>query len=62
MPVQAQPGGRLLFHFLTPRRARIDTELQYPGAAGGSWFREAADFVPLNDPVDNRAAAALLEP
>ncbi len=59
MPVQSQPAGRVLYHFLTPRRARIDTDLTYPGTAGGQWLRERAEFVPLNDPVDNRAAAAL---
>jgi hypothetical protein len=49
-------------HFITPTRARMDMALQYPGAAGGSWNRTAVQFVPLNDPVDNRAAAALLDP
>lgn len=61
MPVQSQPAGRLLYHFLTPRRARIDTDLSYPGAAGGQWQRLNADFVPLNDPVDNREAVAAFE-
>lgn len=56
MPVRTQPAGIALFHFLTPRRARIDTALQYPGSAGGAWTRTSIDFVPLNDPVDNREA------
>ncbi|MGQ0799846.1 MAG: M14 family zinc carboxypeptidase [Pseudomarimonas sp.] len=58
MPVQAQPAGDLLVHFLSPRRARVDTNLLYPGANGGSWIRSRADFVPLNDSVDNSEAAA----
>ncbi len=58
MPVRTQPAGTALFHFLTPRRARIDTALQYPGNAGGAWTRANIDFVPLNDPVDNREAVA----
>jgi len=57
MPVQSQPAGDLLVHFLSPRRARVDTNLLYPGANGGTWIRTRADFVPLNDPVDNSAAA-----
>ncbi len=60
MPVQSQPAGSLLFHFLTPRRARIDTALQYPGSAGGRWDRGNADFVPINDPVDNREAVSAI--
>lgn len=61
MPVQAQPAGRLLYHFLSPERARIDTDLSYPGAAGGQWLRQDVFFVPLNDPVDNREAIAALD-
>jgi len=57
MPVQSQPAGDLLVHFLSPRRARVDTNLLYPGANGGTWIRSRADFVPLNDPVDNSEAA-----
>jgi hypothetical protein len=44
-------------HFQTPARARLDTAVTYPGAAGGSWNRQRAALVPLNDPVDNRATA-----
>lgn len=58
MPVSSQPAGELLFHFLTPRAARLDMELRYPGAAGGVWTRQRAHFVPLGDVVDNRDAAA----
>jgi hypothetical protein len=54
MPVAHQPAGRALLHFITPLRARVDTELHYPGPAGGLWRRERAEFVPLNDLVDNR--------
>jgi hypothetical protein len=53
MPVHAQRAGRALLHFLTPRRARVDSDISYPGAAGGRWLRERADFIPINDPVDN---------
>jgi len=53
MPVQSQPAGRVLVHFLSPVRARVDTDLTYPGPAGGSWQRSHADFVPISDPVDN---------
>ena len=62
MPVVGTPAGRVLAHFRTPERARLDIELTYPGAAGGTWNRPQTRFVPLNDPVDNRAAAALLVP
>jgi hypothetical protein len=51
--VQFQPAGRALLHFLTPRRARLDSDITYPGPAGGHWLRERVDLVPLNDPVDN---------
>jgi hypothetical protein len=54
MPVAHQPAGRVLLHFITPQRARVDTELHYPGPAGGLWRRERVEFVPLNDLVDNR--------
>jgi hypothetical protein len=54
MPLQHQPVGTALFHFLTPHRARVDTDLQYPGSAGGQWTRTRAQFVPLNDLVNNR--------
>jgi hypothetical protein len=57
MPVAFQPAGSVLVHFQTPGRARLDTAVTYPGAAGGSWNRQRAALVPLNDPVDNRAAA-----
>lgn len=61
-PVVGHPAGRLRVHFLTPQRARMDWQLVYPGAAGGSWNRTGTLFVPLNDPVDNRAARAALPP
>ena len=60
MPVRAQSAGRALLHFLTPERLHLDSDVSYPGAAGGRWQRQRAAFVPLSDPVDNRAAAALL--
>jgi hypothetical protein len=53
MPVQFQPAGNVVVHFQTPTRARLDTSITYPGAAGGSWNRQRAALVPLNDPVDN---------
>jgi hypothetical protein len=59
-PVVGTPAGTLLAHFQTPRRARLDMELVYPGANGGTWNRQQARFVPINDLVDNRGAAALL--
>jgi hypothetical protein len=58
MPVSSQPIGRVLLHFLTPQRLRVDSDLVYPGPAGGRWLRHNADFVPLNDPVDNRQTLA----
>jgi hypothetical protein len=58
MPVVGRAGGTLLAHFLTPRRARLDMMLTYPGTSGGTWTRSRAQFVPLSDPVDNRAAVA----
>jgi hypothetical protein len=61
-PVVGQPAGTMLVHFITPTRARMDMQLVYPGPAGGVWNKTATMFVPLNDPVDNRAAGALLEP
>lgn len=54
-PVRTQPAGRVLLHMLTPQRLRIDTAVTYPG--GGGWQRTFANFVPIGDPVDNRAAA-----
>jgi hypothetical protein len=57
-PVRAQPAGRVLLHMLTPQRLRVDTAVNDPG--GGSWQRQFASFVPIGDPVDNRAAAAQL--
>lgn len=59
-PVVGQPAGKLLIHFHTPQRARMDLQLAYPGANGGTWNRTGTLFVPLNDPVDNRAARAAL--
>jgi hypothetical protein len=56
IPVTGLAAGTVLAHFHTPREARIDTALAYPGAAGGQWNRSNARFVPLNDPVDNRDA------
>jgi len=53
---ELRPAGSIVAHFRTPRRARFELSLAYPGAAGGSWNRAAADFVPLNDPVDNEDA------
>jgi hypothetical protein len=61
-PVVGRPAGTALVHFLTPQRARADLQLVYPGAVGGTWNRMATMFVPLNDPVDNTAAHALLDP
>jgi hypothetical protein len=57
-PVRTQAAGRVLLHMLTPQRLRLDTAVTYPG--GGSWQRTFANFVPIGDPVDNRAAAAQL--
>jgi hypothetical protein len=54
MPVTSVVSGRALLHMVTPQRLRVDSDLIYPGAAGGRWQRNAAQFVPLNDPVDNR--------
>ncbi len=54
MPLQSQPAGRLRMHFLTPERASVDSDIRYPGPAGGRWVRSHADFAPLSDPVDNR--------
>ena len=54
MPVTSRSAGTLLAHFLTPDRARLDMQLTYPGAAGGQWNKQGAQFVPLNDLVDNR--------
>ena len=62
MPVQSQLVGTARVHFLTPQRASVDTDLTYPGVEGGAWLRSGAAFVPLNDPVDNRAIEALLSP
>lgn len=53
MRVTHRPIGRALFQFLTPQRLRVDSDLVYPGPDGGRWLRENADFVPINDPVDN---------
>lgn len=53
MPVSHRPIGRALLHFLSPQRLRVDSDLTYPGPAGGRWLRENADFVPIGDPVDN---------
>ena len=54
MPVTVRPAGTLLAHFHTPQRARLDMQLNYPGAAGGVWNKQRARFVPINDLVDNR--------
>ena len=61
-PVVGRPAGTALVHFITPQRARMDLQLVYPGAVGGTWNRTTTMFVPLNDPVDNTAAHALLDP
>lgn len=61
-PVSAQPAGSALLHFRTPQHLRLDSDIVYPGASGGRWQRGSADFVPLNDPVDNREAASALLP
>ena len=55
-PVTGTPAGTALVHFHTPVQARVDLQLTYPGAAGGTWNRAGARFVPLNDPVDNTDA------
>jgi hypothetical protein len=60
MPVTMHPAGRMLLHFLTPERARLDTLVTFPGSSGGQWIRDQASLVPLNDPVDNRAQAQSL--
>lgn len=60
MPVTSQPAGRLLLHFHTPQRLRLDSEILYPGPAGGRWDRQQATLQPLNDALDNRAASASL--
>jgi hypothetical protein len=57
-PPVGTSAGRLMVHFLTPRRARMDMELTYPRGVGGTWNRDRASFVPLSDPVDNREAVA----
>lgn len=54
MPVNSRPAGTVLAHFHTPERARLDTQLTYPGATGGQWIKQGARMVPLNDAVDNR--------
>lgn len=56
-PVSSVPAGEAILHFRTPQQISLDADLVYPGSNGGRWVR-AADFVPLNDPVDNREAAA----
>ena len=56
MPVVGHAAGTVLAHFQTPDQARFDMQLTYPGAAGGTWNRNLARFVPLNDLVDNRDA------
>jgi hypothetical protein len=53
MPVQNVQAGRGVIHFLTPDRARVDTDITYPGPIGGQWQRVRADFVPINDLVAN---------
>lgn len=60
MPVRFDANGSARLHFLTPERLRLDLDLSYPGTEGGTWTRQAADLVPLNDPVDNRAMQAQL--
>jgi hypothetical protein len=60
MPVTFRPAGSVVVHFQTPSRARLDTTVAYPGAAGGSWNRQRAALVPLSDPVDNRAMAPIV--
>ena len=55
-PVTGTPAGNALVHFHTPRQARVELQLSYPGAAGGTWNRAAARFVPINDAVDNTDA------
>jgi hypothetical protein len=57
-PLASMPAGEAILHFRTPQRLVVDSDLSYPGSNGGRWTRAAADFVPLNDPVDNREAAA----
>lgn len=60
-PVQSQPAGSARVHFLTPDRARVSMDVTYPGIEGGRWQRSNADFIPLNDPADNREADAALQ-
>jgi hypothetical protein len=57
-PLSSVPAGEAILHFRTPQQLVLDSDLSYPGSNGGRWTRAAADFVPLNDPVDNREAAA----
>jgi hypothetical protein len=57
MPVVGRPAGSVLVHFLTPERARLDTQVTYPGANGGQWNRGGAALIPLNDLVDNSGHA-----
>jgi hypothetical protein len=52
-PATAAPAGTMRVQMLTPERLRIDSDISYPGAAGGRWQRERVDLVPLNDLVDN---------
>jgi len=53
-PVQTVLAGTARVLMLDPGRVEVSTDLAYPGAAGGSWRRAGAEFVPLNSPVDNR--------
>ncbi len=57
-PVTSEVAGSALLHFRTPQHLRLDSDISYPGAAGGRWQRSGAEFIPLSDPVDNREAAA----
>jgi hypothetical protein len=36
-------------------------DVTYPGTEGGRWQRTDVDFIPLNDPADNREAEAALQ-
>lgn len=57
-PPRSEPVGEALLHFRTPQHLAVDIDVRDPGSHGGRWIRAGADWVPLNDAVDNRAAAA----
>lgn len=50
-PVTLTPAGTISLRFRTRSAGEIDTDIVYPGPAGGEWQRQKAGLGTLSDPV-----------